>query len=101
MHWTKPSRQEAVAAALRREWRSRSTWPGAGAADEAAEAGERDHILLRTFHHIVSDGWSEGVFNREFAVLYEAFRRGPGEPAEAAGGAVCGLCAVAAWLAGR
>ncbi len=27
--------------------------------------GEGDHLLLRTMHHIVSDGWSEGVFNRE------------------------------------
>ena len=29
--------------------------------------GEREHVLLRTMHHIVSDGWSQGVFNREFA----------------------------------
>src|SRR5262249_33477033 len=36
--------------------------------------GERDHILLRTMHHIVSDGWSHGVFNRELTILYEAFR---------------------------
>jgi len=26
--------------------------------------GEQEHIFLRTMHHIVSDGWSEGVFNR-------------------------------------
>ncbi|HEX3093881.1 MAG TPA: condensation domain-containing protein, partial [Candidatus Angelobacter sp.] len=32
-----------------------------------------DHILLRTVHHIVSDGWSQGVFNREFAMLYPAY----------------------------
>ena len=36
---------------------------------------EREHVLLRTMHHIVSDGWSQGVFNREFMVLYEAFRQ--------------------------
>jgi amino acid adenylation domain-containing protein/non-ribosomal peptide synthase protein (TIGR01720 family) len=42
--------------------------------------GERDHILLRTMHHIVSDAWSEGVFNREFAVLYEALREGRENP---------------------
>jgi amino acid adenylation domain-containing protein len=35
--------------------------------------GERDHVLLRTFHHIVTDGWSQGIFNREFMLLYEAF----------------------------
>ncbi len=42
--------------------------------------GERDHILLRTMHHIVSDGWSEGVFNREFTQLYEAFCQGRENP---------------------
>ena len=34
---------------------------------------EDDHILLQTFHHIVSDGWSLGVFMREFRDLYEAY----------------------------
>src|SRR5262249_3994419 len=41
---------------------------------------ERDHILMRTMSHIVSDGWSEGVFNQEFAVLYEACREGRNNP---------------------
>jgi aspartate racemase len=31
---------------------------------------ERDHLLLMTFHHIIFDGWSEGVFFRELAALY-------------------------------
>src|SRR5206468_6073419 len=26
---------------------------------------EQDHVLLVTFHHIVTDGWSEGVFAKE------------------------------------
>jgi amino acid adenylation domain-containing protein/non-ribosomal peptide synthase protein (TIGR01720 family) len=34
---------------------------------------EQEYILLLTMHHIVSDGWSIGVFVREFAALYEAF----------------------------
>jgi len=42
--------------------------------------GEREHILLRTMHHIVSDGWSQGVFNQEFMVLYEAYREGRENP---------------------
>ena len=42
--------------------------------------GEEDHILLRTAHHIVFDGWSQGVFNREFSALYEAFRQGQENP---------------------
>src|SRR5262249_18444454 len=41
---------------------------------------EREHILLRTMHHIVADGWSQGVFNREFAVLYKAYREGRENP---------------------
>ena len=38
--------------------------------------GEQEHVLLRTMHHIVSDGWSEGVFSRELTALYEAYREG-------------------------
>lgn len=34
-----------------------------------------EHILIRSIHHIVYDGWSAGVFNREFEVLYEAFQK--------------------------
>jgi hypothetical protein len=37
---------------------------------------EEDYVLLRTFHHIVSDGWSWGVFMREFRDLYEAYLQG-------------------------
>jgi amino acid adenylation domain-containing protein len=41
---------------------------------------EEDHVLLRTFHHIVSDGWSLGVFMREFRDLYEAYSQGRENP---------------------
>jgi amino acid adenylation domain-containing protein len=41
---------------------------------------EQDHILLRTLHHIVSDGWSAGVFNQEFVAFYDAFRKGRENP---------------------
>src|SRR5262249_20795209 len=44
--------------------------------------GQEEHILLRTFHHIVSDGWSGGVFNRELVALYEAFQQGGENPLE-------------------
>ncbi len=32
----------------------------------------REHVLLATMHHIVSDGWSIGVLAREIAALYAA-----------------------------
>ena len=33
---------------------------------------EREHVLLFTMHHIVSDGWSRGVLVRELKELYKA-----------------------------
>ena len=40
--------------------------------------GEEEHVLLISMHHIVSDGWSMGVFWRELGALYGAFsRNGP------------------------
>ncbi|HZF12188.1 MAG TPA: amino acid adenylation domain-containing protein, partial [Thermoanaerobaculia bacterium] len=42
--------------------------------------GARDHILLTTTHHIVSDGWSHGVLMRELVSLYPAFRAGRSSP---------------------
>jgi amino acid adenylation domain-containing protein len=42
--------------------------------------GEREHVLLCTMHHIVSDGWSVGVLTRELSALYEAFSRDGPDP---------------------
>jgi len=42
--------------------------------------GEEEHALLITMHHIVSDGWSMGVFIRELSTLYGAFARGEQDP---------------------
>ncbi len=36
----------------------------------------QEHVLLLTMHHIISDGWSIGIFLRELASLYNAFNRG-------------------------
>ncbi len=41
---------------------------------------DEEHVLLLTMHHIVSDGWSHGVFWRELAVLYDAFTTGQPSP---------------------
>ncbi|MFW9259422.1 amino acid adenylation domain-containing protein [Nostoc sp. CALU 546] len=35
--------------------------------------GEKEHIFLLTMHHIITDGWSIGVFLKELATLYAAF----------------------------
>jgi amino acid adenylation domain-containing protein len=37
---------------------------------------DEEHVLLVTIHHIVADGWSLGVFFKEFAQLYRALREG-------------------------
>src|SRR5262249_33006185 len=34
------------------------------------------HLLLLTLHHIVSDGWSEGLLIRELMTIYDALIRG-------------------------
>jgi amino acid adenylation domain-containing protein len=41
---------------------------------------EETHVLLLAMHHIVSDGWSVGVFNRELSALYAAFSVGSPSP---------------------
>ena len=42
--------------------------------------GAEDHVLLRSMHHIVSDGWSMDVFYRELSALYAAYRDGRESP---------------------
>ncbi|HEY2113545.1 MAG TPA: amino acid adenylation domain-containing protein [Candidatus Angelobacter sp.] len=76
-------RQQVVADAQRREW----TLPfdlacGPLLRMKLLKLGAHEHVLLRSFHHIVFDGWSVGVFNREFMLLYEAFHEGRPNPLE-------------------
>src|SRR5205823_2213343 len=42
--------------------------------------GADDHVLLLTMHHIVSDGWSMGIFVGELNALYAAFVEGGEDP---------------------
>lgn len=78
-----PAQQEAVEAALQHEAEEPfDLQRGPMLRIKLLKLGERDHILLRTFHHIVSDGRSTEVFNWEFGVLYEAFRQGRENPLE-------------------
>jgi amino acid adenylation domain-containing protein len=44
--------------------------------------GRQEHVVLLTMHHIVSDGWSVGIFIRELTGLYESFSRGMASPLE-------------------
>jgi amino acid adenylation domain-containing protein len=41
---------------------------------------EDSYVLLLNMHHIVSDGWSVGIFVREFTALYQAFAQGKSSP---------------------
>ncbi len=41
---------------------------------------DEEHVLLMTQHHIISDGWSQNVLEREVAALYTAFTRGEADP---------------------
>ncbi|MFC7519108.1 condensation domain-containing protein, partial [Herbaspirillum sp. GCM10030257] len=41
---------------------------------------EDEHVLLVTMHHIVSDGWSQGILVNEFSALYNAYRAGEDDP---------------------
>ncbi|MDF5719562.1 MAG: amino acid adenylation domain-containing protein [Rhizonema sp. PD37] len=38
------------------------------------------HLLILTMHHIITDGWSMGVFFKELEVLYPAFIKGEPNP---------------------
>jgi amino acid adenylation domain-containing protein len=42
----------------------------------ALQLGETEYILVLTMHHIISDGWSLGLFVRELTELYKAFCTG-------------------------
>ncbi|MGH3685478.1 MAG: condensation domain-containing protein, partial [Pseudonocardiaceae bacterium] len=42
--------------------------------------GDDEQVLLLTLHHIITDGWSQGVFFTELGALYDAFLRGETSP---------------------
>jgi amino acid adenylation domain-containing protein/FkbM family methyltransferase len=41
---------------------------------------DQEHLLVLTFHHIVSDGWSVGVVIKELTALYDAYQSGESSP---------------------
>ncbi|MFP2934031.1 condensation domain-containing protein, partial [Pyxidicoccus sp. 3LG] len=42
--------------------------------------GAREHVLVLTMHHIISDAWSTGVLIQEMMALYPAHRAGHAAP---------------------
>ncbi len=44
------------------------------------QLGDEDHLLMLTEHHMVHDGWTEGMLVREFLALYSAFSAGADSP---------------------
>ena len=45
---------------------------------------EQERVLLLTLHHIVSDGWSQGIFYRELSTRYAAYAEAPQSSRETA-----------------
>ncbi|MDZ8258879.1 non-ribosomal peptide synthetase [Nostoc sp. ChiQUE01b] len=44
------------------------------------QLSDREYILLLKMHHIIYDGWSLNIFNRELSQLYTAFTQGLPNP---------------------
>ena len=44
------------------------------------QLSQDSHVLVLTMHHIISDGWSMGVFIHELSTLYQAFTLGEVSP---------------------
>jgi amino acid adenylation domain-containing protein len=42
--------------------------------------GPEEHVLLFSMHHIISDGWSNGILVKEVTALYDAFTNGNASP---------------------
>ncbi|HEY7768517.1 amino acid adenylation domain-containing protein, partial [Longimicrobium sp.] len=77
-----PAEREAAARRRASEAAARPFDLAAGPLFRAAllRLADEDHVLLLSMHHIVSDGWSMGVFFREMWALYEAYREGRESP---------------------
>jgi amino acid adenylation domain-containing protein len=70
-------RRRAIAQEAHRPW---SLGDGPPIRARLWRLGDEDHQLMVLMHHIVSDGWSQGVLIRELAVLYDAFSQGRPSP---------------------
>ncbi|GIV95380.1 MAG: hypothetical protein KatS3mg057_0037 [Herpetosiphonaceae bacterium] len=68
---------ELAAASARRSFDLRS---GPLIAFALVRLADDEHLLLLVVHHIVSDGWSSGIFIRELAAIYTALVEGRPSP---------------------
>ena len=70
---TATEQQKAINAAVRQEWEQPFDLAhGPLLRLKLLKLSEQYHVLLRTTHHIIFDGWSESIFVHEFAELYSA-----------------------------
>jgi len=75
------TRQATIDAAVRAEWSEPfDLRNGPLIRMRLLRLASDDHILLRTCHHIVSDGWSMAILNRELTALYEAYTAARSNP---------------------
>jgi hypothetical protein len=85
--------------AIRRE-RARTVFDlerGAANTDRSADTRARHrYLFLLNMHHIVTDGWSMGVFSRELTAVYAALVAGKPPDAAAVVASICGLRGLAA-----
>ncbi|MEM9930376.1 MAG: amino acid adenylation domain-containing protein, partial [Bacteroidota bacterium] len=47
---------------------------------EVLQLAEQEQLLLFNMHHIISDGWSEGILIRELSLFYDAYQQGKTAP---------------------
>ena len=71
--WSEEQLHAAVVRAYRRPF---SLERGPLLRGDLFTAGLDDHVLLITAHHIVYDGWSAGILQRELSQLYMALSKG-------------------------
>jgi quercetin dioxygenase-like cupin family protein len=71
-------REQAIAAALRRSWEEPfDLQRGPLIRVDVLKLAENDHIIVRSTHLMVTDGWSvEVLFGRELTALYNALAEG-------------------------
>jgi amino acid adenylation domain-containing protein len=72
-----PARDEVVTSALAQEWeRPFDLASGPLLRARLLRLADRDHALILTAHHLVSDGWSQAILHWELQTLYDALREG-------------------------